>query len=119
MLGGASLFGVDGKFEDRDQSGAIVFEHQLAIVQMGDGFGERETETGTFVGPARIEATKAAARLIASFDRDTWTAVGHFDADETFAWPDANPDFSAARAIADRVFDEVADRLCKQLAMAE
>ena len=37
----------------------------------------------------------------------------------SFARLDADPDFTAGRAVADRILDEVADRLGEQLAVAE
>ena len=46
--------------ERGQQPRLVVLEHQLAVVEVGDRFGQREAQPGAFVGPARIQPPEAA-----------------------------------------------------------
>ena len=49
--------------ERGQQPRLIVLEQQLAVVEMGDRFGQREAKPGAFVGPAGIEPAEAPQRF--------------------------------------------------------
>src|SRR5438270_13999811 len=96
---------MDRQVERREQSRRIVLEQQLAVVEVSDGFGERQSEAGPLVGAARIEASEAAPGFVPARGRDAWPAVGDLDPDPPFAGPDAGADLAAARPVAAGVFD--------------
>jgi hypothetical protein len=43
---------MERQFDRGQKSGPIVLEHQLAVVQMRDRLGERESKAGALVRPA-------------------------------------------------------------------
>ena len=45
---------VDGKLEDRQEPGGIVFEHERALVEVRNRLGEGQAEARSVIGPARI-----------------------------------------------------------------
>ena len=92
---------MDRQLQGREQPRPIVVEEQLAVVKVGDRFGQSEAEAGAFVRAARIEAAEAAAGLVAALERNAGTAVGDLDPDLLFPWVDSNVDLSAARGVAD------------------
>src|SRR6185312_14114077 len=109
-----------GQFERGHQPRLIVVEQQLALVEVGDRLGKGEAEAGPFVGAARIQPPESAKRLFAPVERDAWSAIRDLKADLFVAGAHSNVDLAALRrAVADRVFDQVAERLGKQLAMTE
>src|SRR6185503_11703008 len=112
------LWRVDGKLQRGQQAGLIVVQPKLAIVQVGDGFDECEPEAGALVGAARVETAEALPRLLPPVERDSGAAVSHFDPDLLLSRPHPHIDLAAARRVADRILDKVADRLRKQLAVA-
>jgi hypothetical protein len=50
--GCAHLLRLDRELKNGEQAGRIVLENQLALVEMGDGFGQCEAKTGAFVRSA-------------------------------------------------------------------
>ena len=117
--GGARLLRIDRKLESGQESRPIVLEHQLTLVEMGDGFGERETEPRAFVRSTGIETAEAPPRLGQSLGWNAGAAIANLDANLAFAGLDPDRDFAAPRTVADRIFDEIAHRLRQQLAMPE
>ena len=57
------LLRVDRKLDRGEQARTIVLKRELAIVQMGDRFGECQAEPGSLVGAAGIESAEPAPRL--------------------------------------------------------
>ena len=114
----ARLRRVDGQVEHGEQPGRVVLEQQLALVQVGDRSASARpspapsSERLESSRPNRRSASSAAPRECPARDRRPRSGSA-----ARRAAPE--PDFAAARAVADRIFDEVADRLREQLAMAE
>ena len=61
----------DRKLQQCDQAGRIVEQGKFALMKVRDGLDERQAETGAFLAPAGVEASEAAARLIAAL---AWNA---------------------------------------------
>src|SRR5690349_11718096 len=86
---------VDWKLERGEEAGLVIVQQKLAVVQMGDGFGQCEAEPGTLVRAARVEAPESLHRLLAAVERDAGPAVGDFDPDLLLPGTDANVDVAA------------------------
>ena len=56
---------MDRDLEDGEQPGSIILEHELAFVEVGNRFREREAETRTLVRAAGVEPSEPSPRLIA------------------------------------------------------
>ena len=69
----------------------------------------------------RLESSRPKRRRASprTLGRDAGPAVGDLDPDLLLVRLHADPDLAARRAVADRILDQVADRLGEQLAMAE
>src|SRR5690242_11067585 len=102
---------VHWQLHDDEESRLIILEQKLSLVQVGDGLSQRQAKAGALVGAARIEPPEALHRLLPALQRDSGAPVGDFDPDLLLARAYPDLDLSAARSIADRVLDEVADRL--------
>ena len=88
-------------------------------MEMGDRFGEREAEPGSLVGAAGIKAAEPPHGLPVKLSRNTGPAITDGYADVAVRAVDGDLDLAAARSVADRIFDQVADRLGEQLAVTE
>src|SRR5690349_8338721 len=83
------------QFERGEQAGAVVVQHELAIVQVSDRLGECEAETRALVGTARIQPPEAPPRLVAAVARNSRAAIGDLDRDLAIALIDADADLAA------------------------
>src|SRR5574338_342041 len=97
-------------FQRCDEAGAIVLQDDLAVVEVSDGLDQGEAEPGALGRAARIEPPEAPQRLAPSVLGDPRSAVRHPDREGAARGYRAHVDL-AASAVANRVFDEVADRL--------
>src|SRR4029078_10094663 len=86
---------------------------------MRNCLGKRQAEAGTLIRSAGIEPSEPAKRLLAPLGGGAGGAGGHPRPDVALARLDADPDFTTRRPVPKRILNEVADRLGKQLAMAE
>src|SRR6476619_5072177 len=110
---------MNGQVQSGQQAGAIVVKAELALMEVGNGPGQRETEAGPLVGPARIEAAEAAQRLLPAVERYARSAIADLDSNPFVSALDADIDLPAVGAVTDRVFEEVAERLREKLPMSE
>src|SRR5262249_39214653 len=97
--------------QNRDQSRQIVFECKLAVMQMGDGADQREAEPSTAFRPARVEPSEAPQRFLAALFGDARSMIGDGDREAFPILADGDLDGSTRSAVADRIFDQIADRL--------
>ena len=86
---------------------------------MGDCLSKREAEPSTFRRAARIEAAEAPPRFVLELCRNARTMVGDLNADLRAEALDRDSDVAALRSITHRIFNQIADRLRQELAMAE
>ena len=77
------------------QPGAIVREHQLAMVQVRDRFSQCQAKACSFVRSARIEPSEPAPGFAPKVFRNAGAAVGDLDCRMLASLADANRDLAA------------------------
>src|SRR5205823_5497798 len=92
--------GMDREHQDGQQSRLVVLEHQLAVVEVGDGLREGEPESCALIGAAGVEPSEAAACFVAPLGRNSWAAVADLDPNVALVRLDPDSDLASGSAVA-------------------